>query len=276
MNKNRKWIIAVVLMIAVFLIAVSAIAGASGVNNPAMESVVPLQRVINRMGVTVGSWTESLRNWSSLEDENQALKLRVAELENELKDAQAVMVEHPYLEVAWEAEQNDNRKAIEARVISKSKGNWFQTFVIDQGSDAGIEINDTVVTGIMHENGFAEYGLIGQVAEVADNYAIVQTLANKETNVAFEILRTGDQGIVEGDLSKIHKGFLFNEEANVAVGDDLVTTGISDYYLPGLLIGHVTEVQKEGDELVKRIQLETLVDFQGIKEVFILQEADDE
>lgn len=276
MNKNRKWVIALLLVIVVLMIAVSAIAGANGANNPAMESVVPLQRVINRMGTEIGGWTESLRHWSAVEEENEALKLRVAELENELKDAEALMVDKPYLESVWKAKQEESRRVIEARVIAKSKGNWFQTFVIDQGSDAGIRPNDTVVTGIAHDYGFAEYGLIGQVSEVGDNYAVVQTLANKETNVAFEILRTGDQGIVEGDLSKVHKGFLFNAEANVAVGDDLITTGISDYYLPDILIGHVTEVQKEGDQLVKHIQVETLVDFQGITEVFVLQEADDE
>lgn len=276
MKKNRKWIIASIFVIVGFLIAVSAIVGANGTNNPALESVVPLQRVISRMGTTIGGWTESLRNWSSLKEENEALQFRVAELEDELMEAEAVMVAAPYLEAEWRARLESSRRVIEARVISKSKGNWFQTFVIDQGSDAGIQPNDTVVTGIVHDNEFAEYGLIGQVSEVGGNYAVVQTLANKETNVAFEILRTGDQGIVEGDLSKIHKGFLFNAEANVAVGDSLTTTGISDYYLPGILIGQVTEVQKEGDQLVKHIQVETLVDFQGITEVFVLQEANDE
>jgi rod shape-determining protein MreC len=276
MKENRKWIIAAIITCVVLVIAISAVAGASGANNPAMESVVPLQRVINRMGTALGDWSESLARWSTLEDENEALRLEVAELESQVKEARDLMVNRPYLQAAWEARQEDAYRVIEARVISKSKGNWFQTFVIDQGSDAGIAVNDTVATGIMHEDEFAEFGLIGQVAAVGDNFAVVQTLANKETNVAFEILRTGDQGIVEGDLAKVHQGFLFNEEANVAVGDDLVTTGISDYYLPGILIGQVTEVQKEGDQLVKRIQVETLVDFQKIKEVFILQEADHE
>ncbi len=276
MKKNRKWIIASIFIIVGFLIAVSAIVGANGANNPALESVVPLQRVISRMGATIGGWTESLRNWSSLKEENEALQFRVTELENELMEAESVMEDAPYLEAEWRARLESSRRVVEARVISKSKGNWFQTFVIDQGSDAGIQPNDTVVTGIVHDNEFAEYGLIGQVSEVGGNYAVVQTLANKETNVAFEILRTGDQGIVEGELSKTHKGFLFNAEANVAVGDSLMTTGISDYYLPGILIGQVTEVQKEGDQLVKHIQVETLVDFQGITEVFVLQEASDE
>lgn len=276
MKKNRKWIIASILVIVGFLIAVSAVVGASGASNPAMESVVPLQRVISRMGITFGGWTESLRNWSSLKEENEALQFRVAQLENQLKDAQALMVDQPYLEAEWRARLELSRRVVEARVISKSKGNWFQTFVIDQGSDDGIKANDTVVTGIVHDGDFAAYGLIGQVSEVGGNYAVVQTLANKETNVAFEILRTGGQGIVEGELSKMHNGFLFNAEANVAVGDDLITTGISDYYLPGILIGQVTEVQKEGDQLVKHIQVETLVDFQGITEVFVLQEAHDE
>lgn len=276
MKTNKKWIVASLIIIVMVLLVVSAIGVSQNVNNPALESVVPMQRVINRMGTAIGGWTSSLKELSSLKEDNEALEMQIAQLESELLDAEATMEEQPYLAAAWEAKKENNRRVIEARVISKSKGNWFQTFVIDQGSDAGIQPNDTVVTGIMHEGEFGQYGLIGQVSEVGDGYAVVQTLANKETNVAFEILRTGDQGILEGDLSAIHKGFLFNSQANVAEGDDLMTTGISDFYLSEILIGRVTSIQKEGDQLVKHLQVETLVDFQKIKSVFVIQEADDE
>ncbi|BES64815.1 hypothetical protein SANA_12540 [Gottschalkiaceae bacterium SANA] len=274
MKTNRKWIVAGLIMIVMVLLVISAIGVSQTVNNPALESVVPMQRVINRMGTAISGWTNSLGEWSTLKEQNEALQLELARKDAELQAAEAVMESQAYLAAAWEARKENNRTVIEARVISKSKGIWFQTFVIDQGSDAGIQPNDTVVTGIIDEGQFGAYGLIGQVSEVGKGYAVVQTLANKETNIAFEILRTGDQGILEGDLNTVHEGFLFNTEANVATGDDLVTTGISDYYLPGILIGEVTSIQKEGDQLVKHLQVETLVDFQKIKSVFIIREAE--
>jgi rod shape-determining protein MreC len=276
MKTNRKWIVAGLIVIVMVLLVISAIGVSQTVNNPALESVVPMQRVINRMGTAIGGWTNSLGEWSTLKEQNEALQLELAQKDAELQEAEAVMESQPYLAAAWQAKQENNRIVIEARVISKSKGIWFQTFVIDQGSDAGIQPNDTVVTGIIDEGEFGAYGLIGQVSEVGKGYAVVQTLANKETNIAFEILRTGDQGILEGDLDTVHEGFLFNTEANVATGDDLITTGISDYYLPGILIGEVTSIQKEGDQLVKHLQVETLVDFQKIKSVFIIREAEHE
>jgi rod shape-determining protein MreC len=276
MKTNRKWIVASTIFIVMIMLVISAIGVSQNINNPALESVVPMQRVINRLGTAIGGWTSSLKDWSNLKADNEALELQLAQMESELQAAELVMEAQPYLAAAWEAKRENNRRVIEAVVISKSKGNWFQIFVIDQGSEAGIQPNDTVVTGIVHEGEFGAYGLIGQVSEVGDGYAVVQTLANKETNVAFEIRRTGDQGILEGDLDAVHEGFLFNAEANVAEGDDLMTTGISDYYLPGILIGKVTSIQKEGDQLVKRLQVETLVDFQKIKSVFVIQEANDE
>ncbi len=276
MKTNRKWIVASLVIIVMVMLVVSAIGASQNVNNPALEAVVPMQRVINRLGTAIGGWTSSLTELSSLKADNDALETQIAQLESELLDAEATMEEQPYLAAVWEAKKENDRRVIESRVISKSKGNWFQTFVIDQGSDAGIQPNDTVVTGIMHDGEFGAYALIGQVSEVGNGYAVVQSLANKETNVAFEILRTGDQGILEGDLSAIHKGFLFNSEANVAEGDDLMTTGISDFYLSGILIGRVTSIQKEGDQLVKHLRVETLVDFQKLKSVFVIQEADNE
>ena len=276
MKTNRKWIVVGLIVIVMVLLVASAIGVSQTVNNPALESVVPMQRMINRMGTAIGGWANSLGEWATLKEENQALELKLAQKEADLQAAEAVMESQPYLAAAWEAKKENNRTVIEARVISKSKGIWFQTFVIDQGSDAGIQPNDTVVTGIVNEGQFGTYGLIGQVSEVGKGYAVVQTLANKETNIAFEILRTGDQGILEGDLNTVHEGFLFNTEANVATGDDLITTGISDYYLPGILIGEVTSIQKEGDQLVKYLQVETLVDFQKIKSVFIIREAEHE
>ena len=162
-------------------------------------------------------------------------------------------------------EEYDN---IGARIIRKDTGNWFQTFLIDKGSNDGISVDMNVMAGS---------GLVGIVTEVGPNWATVNSIINDDANVSGMIQSTSDTLIVEGSLELMNKGIikfsqLEDTEDVVKVGDQIVTSYISNKYLPGISIGYVTEINLDSNNLTKSGYLTPVVDFKHLSTVLVVTE----
>ena len=99
--------------------------------------------------------------------------------------------------------------------------------MIDKGSNDGLEVDMVVLSG---------NGLVGHIIEVAPNYSKVLAIIDDRNAVSSKVLRTGDLGIVKGDLSLLNQGLCRMEyvdaEADIIVGDEIVTSNLSDIYPP--------------------------------------------
>lgn len=126
----------------------------------------------------------------------------------------------------------------EGRVVSYSSGNYITTFTIDRGSMHGIEINMPVVTSD---------GIVGQVSSVGLNWCTVSTLIENATSVGAYIPRSGVRGIVSGDYSMKNDGVCKIEyvdpDADIQIGDRVVSDGMSSVYPANLEIGYVSAVE---------------------------------
>ena len=88
-------------------------------------------------------------------------------------------------------------------------------------------------------------------------------------------MTTFDQCIVSGDLKLINNGVvqfeqLANNENEVAVGEQIVTSNISSKYLQGLLIGYVSEVNVDSNNLTRSGYIIPAVDFKKLQEVLVI------
>ena len=89
------------------------------------------------------------------------------------------------------------------------------------------------------------------------------------------VMTTFDQCIVSGDLKLINNGViqfeqLANNENEVAVGEQIVTSNISSKYLQGLLIGYVSEVNVDSNNLTRSGYIIPAVDFKKLQEVLVI------
>ena len=89
------------------------------------------------------------------------------------------------------------------------------------------------------------------------------------------VLSTSDRCIVSGDLSLMNDGQIRfeqmgNNENQVSVGDQIVTSYISDKYLQGILIGYVSEVTVDSNNLTRSGYITPAVDFKNIQEVLVI------
>lgn len=228
--------------------------------------VVPLQEGMNSIGEWVGNKSDALKTVRKLKKENAKLSNKVAELTEE----NSLLAQNKYeLERLRDMYQLDKDYSsypkIGANVISKDAGNFFNIFTINKGSDDGIKKDMNVISG---------GGLVGLVFEVGKNYAKVRSIIDDESSTSVSFPNTSETAIVSGDL-KLMKDNLMNiteisKDAKIAEGDMVVTSKISNKFLPGILVGYVMKTYKDPNELTQSGQITPVVDFQHIDEVLVI------
>lgn len=231
--------------------------------------IVPFEKGLTNVGTYALEKTDQLQELSSVLEENERLKQQLDELTIENTLLQQEKYELTKLRELYEldAEYEEYTK-IGARIISRDASNWYSSFVIDKGSNDGIQVNCNVIAGS---------GLVGRVIEVGPNHAKVSSIISDGVNTSGMILASGDNLIVTGNLTtmaegKIEYSQLVDSKNKVTVGDKIVTSNISDQYLPGLLIGYVSSISTDSNNLTKSGYLTPVVDFEHLNEVLVIME----
>lgn len=229
--------------------------------------IIPFQQGIGRLGNWFSSRSEELVQIRTLLDENARLKEEIAALTEENTLLQQDKYELVSLrELVSLSEQYGEYKKVAARIIARDSGNWFSTFTIDKGEDDGIAVNMNVIAG---------GGLVGRISAVGPNWAKVTSVISDNSNVSGMTIATEDNLMVTGDLKLMADGCitfsqLVDSRDRVVVGDKVVTSNISDKYLPNILIGYISFIEKDSNNLTKSGRIIPAVDFEHLGEVLII------
>ena len=230
-------------------------------------TVIPLQQGINQIGSWLGDMTDNFDTMEQLRTENEQLQEQVNNLITENNYLQAEQSELERLQELYQLDQNyADYETTGAHVIGKDSGNWFNSFTIDKGSRDGIEIDMNVMP---------HSGLVGIVVDVGPTWAKVRSIIDDSSNISGMALSTSDTCIVSGDLSLMSDGQIrFEQMENndnvVNVGDQIVTSYISDKYLQGILIGYVSEINVDSNNLTRSGYITPAVDFKNLQEVLVI------
>lgn len=229
---------------------------------------VPSQKGISQLGKTFSAFTGNLSDVSDLRAENKALQERVDTLTAEnsqlVLDKEELARLQSLLNLADEYSDYDT---IGAHVIAKDSGNWFSSFTIDKGTNDGIQVNCNVIAGS---------GLVGIVTSVGRNWAVVRSIIDDDSNVSAMVSNTSDTCIIAGSLELIDTGSLnlvklTDADNKVHVGDKVVTSNISEHFLPGLLIGYISKLDNDANNLTKSGEITPVVDFRHLQEVLVIR-----
>ena len=229
--------------------------------------LVPYQNGVSALGSRLASKKEELVNIRDLINENSELKVKIQELEDENTRLMQDKYELNSLRGLYELDaQYEGYKKTGAKVIYHDSSNWFSNFIIDKGSNDGIKLNMNIICG---------NGLVGYVSMVGPDWAKVTSIISDSINVSGTVLSTSDNLIVSGSLELINEGtIIFSElidnEDIVSEGDKVVTSQISDRYMPGILIGYIKEVNADSNNLTKSGLIIPAVDFEKISEVLVI------
>ena len=255
--------------IAIMVLSFKTPALNTPLNSVAGILLVPFQNGIAEVGGWISDKSDQLMEIRDVLDENQRLKDEVDRLTIENTKFQQERYELNQLRQLLKLdEEYSEYEKIGAQIIAKDSSNWFASFTINKGSNDGVQINCNVMAGS---------GLVGRVTDVGPNYAKVTSIIEDNNNTSGLLLSTGDHLIVTGDLMTMPKGMiafskLVDNDNKAAVGDKIVTSNISDHYLPGILIGYISSIETDSNNLTKSGTLTTAVDFEHLEDVLVIME----
>lgn len=268
--------------VAITLIGIVGISiGKYSGNNPInlgviQEGVASIESSFNKGFMFLkGNFSEILnykKNANKLEDlekENENLKQEIVELNNKISESQSIQ----NLKKALNFIPEDYKaNMISASVVSKNDGNWYTSFVIGAGSDAGVKKDSLVMNGS---------GLVGIVYEVSKNYSKAISILDTKSSVSFKLLKNSDyKGVItqDTDISGKEKykengylqGYMFDSSYDVLPGDTLVTSGLG-LYPEGILIGKVDKVIDDKNKSLKYVVIKPYADFKNIDDVIVIE-----
>lgn len=229
--------------------------------------IVPLQDGISKAGSWINTRSEELVQIRSLIQENESLKAQIDELTIENIKLQQDRYELTNLRELYDLDtQYDEYNKVGARVIAKDTGNWFHSFVIDKGYEDGLSIDMNVMAGS---------GLVGRIVSVGPNWSKVMSIIADNSNTSGMVLSTSDNLIVSGDLELYEDGVISFEKLvdnadRVVEGDKIVTSNINNKYLPGILIGYISSINADPNNLTKSGLITPAVDFEHIEDVLVI------
>ena len=229
---------------------------------------IPMQRGINTVGLWTSDKSDNLKKLSEVMEENEELQRKVDELTSELNTIKLEQYELENLRQLFELDQKyPSYDKVAANVIGKDGGNWFHNFTIDKGSEDGIEVDMNVIAGS---------GLVGIVTSVGPNYAKVSSIINDNRKVSGMVTTTSDNMTVSGSLMSMNENMVIDftglndREEKAAVGDPVVTSYSSDQYQQGILIGYISSLTKDANNLTMSGTITPAVDFEHIHEVLVI------
>ncbi len=229
--------------------------------------LVPLENGVSKVGSKLSERSANRRTLEELRLENEQLS---QELEVLRKEKNQFLIQQQELAELRDLFELDNQFAsyetTGARVIAKDSGNWYHSFIINKGERDGLTLDMNVLAG---------EGLVGRITELGAHWARVDTIIDDGISVAGMILSTSANLMTEGNLQLyadglLSFGYLVDPDRMVVSGDRVVTSNISNKYLPGLLIGYVSEIHQDPNNITCSGTILPAVDFSTLGNVLVI------
>ena len=271
-NKFGIMVLAAAAVIAVLLSVMSYFSVSAAVL-PNLAGIIasPFRSASAAISGYVSGWTEYLTEFDALKEENGQLKMKIAEMEESVRQAEADRDENVRLrELAGLREQRRDLHFESARILVQDASNWSSMLTVNKGTAHDVEVGDCVVT---------EAGcLVGVVTKAGSNWSTVRTVLDSETSIGALVFRSGATAVAQGDFALMSEGRLalnyLGTEPDVVSGDLVVTSGLAGYYPSQLVIGYVEEIRASDNGLAQYAVLRPEAELAGLTQVFIVTSFD--
>ena len=272
LSKNGIWLLAGVAVVVVVLCIISAVSsGTPFLRNAAGVIASPFRAAGSAVAGWFGGIGDHFDKVEALQQENDDLRVQVADLERQLRQAQKESEENQRFRDLLDLQsQRRDLKTVSARVAERSISNWASTLTLTQGTSAGVAIGDCAID---------EYGnLVGVVTDAGMNWCTVTTILDTTSAIGATVFRTEQVAVAQGQLGLMSDSQLaltyVEEPDKLIAGDLVVTSGLGGYYPSGLPIGTVMELRTDTGGLTQYAVLSPKADISALTQVFLITEFD--
>ena len=230
--------------------------------NPRIQEAIAssLSHVLLHPSRTV---TNKIRMLLGVEHENEQLRLQLSEMSVEVAQLREFERENDRLRELMEFlvsfEAPEGRELVPARVVGFSERLISGYLVIDRGERDGLAVNLPVISPT---------GLVGKTIEVDTRRSTVATLLSRECPVAVMVSDRSEKGMLFYNGGLRCEIRYLSPLSDVAAGDEVITSGLSEIFPYGLSVGRVARVHNGAMET--RAEVFLTVDPRNLEQVFVL------
>jgi rod shape-determining protein MreC len=207
----------------------------------------------------VGDYFSTL---SSLEKQVRDLRQQQITTAQVLQQAQLYNVENAQLRRLLDARQHVPGKSMLAEILYDARDSASRKVVLDRGIQHGVQLGLPVIDN---------QGVVGQVTRVFPFTSEVTLLTDKEQAIPVQLLRNGLRSVAygRGQSGQLDLRFMA-PNADVQVGDILITSGIDGVYPAGLAVARVMQVENNANGAFGRVVCQPLAGIQNHSQLLIL------
>ena len=224
-----------------------------------------VQSPVSTATSSVSGYFGSIANLRTAQNENDALKQRIQELEVELKAKEDLTAENTRLTQLLDLKEKSKYKVLTARIIGRDPSVWFDSSIVNRGSLDGVKLNMPVVT-----NG----GLLGRVTAVGPLTSQVDLLTRDKSGVGSVVGEIGGStalGVVVGSSKRdVLEMRYVSGSVDVQVGQIVYTTGQDGIYPAGLKVGEIVQVDSGSATTPHKIIIRPSAGIDTMQEVGVL------
>lgn len=209
-------------------------------------------------------------SYFGLKRANEDLLLKNAELQDKILSLEDYIYGIKTDSVKSQAVLSDSIRSlnryewITARVINNSIARLDNYVWINKGSKSGIETEMGVIS---------EHGIVGIVRAVSANYSVVQPVINPKTILSCKVKGSNIPGslVWTGEDYRYVNLEGFPRFEKFEKGDTIITSGYSDMFPEGLMVGIVEDSKGQSDDnfLILKVRLST--DFASLKNIIVIR-----
>ncbi|MEE0052564.1 MAG: rod shape-determining protein MreC [Prevotella sp.] len=219
----------------------------------------------------VYEWDSAVESYFSLSGVNSQLTQRNAFLEQQVR-----MLDDSIARLTRSQEAAVTRlssmvpfqgcRLIPAKVVANMVNRYDNLITIDKGSADGVKRDMGVVCGM---------GVVGIVYLVSEHYSIVIPALNSHSNISCTIQHRGYFGYLRWRGGSSQLAYLEDvpRHAHFKLGDNVVTSGYSSVFPPGVMVGKVLHVFNSADGLSYRVQVKLSTDFARLRDVCLVDDS---
>ena len=208
-----------------------------------------------------------LKTIVQLEEETQLLREKNLQLSLQSEEMIRSYEENINLKNLLDYKKDSNFNLVAAKVLNMGSSSNLSSITINVGLNENIEINQPVII---------PEGVIGKTILVGKSTSLVQLITDVNYRASVRIYPSGSIGILRylrDDICEVRE---IQKNAEIKLGDAVLTSGFSDIYPSNLKIGNVIEIQDEISSFQKIVKVRVSSNIGSLLNVFVVREDDNE
>lgn len=223
--------------------------------------VDPVQRVAQTPGSLVDYAASYLQGMQALQNENNELKHAQLNTAPNLQRLAHLEVENERLRKLLAVNEREKANGQVAQILYTARDPFTRKVIIDKGQQSGI---------IAGQPAIDEAGVVGQVTRIFPFSAEITLITDKDQAVPVQVVRTGQRSVVFGLGNGQLELRYMPANADIQVGDVLVTSGLDGVYLPGFPVAKVINIERDSAYSFARIFCVPIAGVENFGEIMVL------